>query len=183
MKPLHRVSILLLAALGTACAEPLTPDSRHDDLTTSAVVAPQGSPQTAASGTFSQTGITSLDVRLAGPNTILEQTSMGTVTGSLTGTFEDQLKVVIHPNGRFTAKFTIRCTCTVEGSTGVLDIQAEDNGELISPTLAAFAGRAVITGGTGDLSSLRGNLEIAGTVDVATGFSTYTYNGGIRFLP
>jgi hypothetical protein len=183
MKPVHLASIVFLAALGTACAEPVAPDTRHEALASSAVVVPQGSPHTAASGLFAQTGITSLDVRAAGPNTIIEQTAMGSLTGTLTGSFEDQLRVVIHPNGRFTTKFTIRCTCTVAGNTGVLDIQAEDDGELVSPTLARFAGRAVITGGSGDLSGLRGLLDIEGTVDVATGLATYAYSGRIRFLP
>jgi hypothetical protein len=71
----------------------------------------------------------------------------------------------------------------VAGNTGVLDIQAEDDGELVSPTLARFAGRAVITRGSGDLSGLRGLLDIEGTVDVATGLATYAYSGRIRFLP
>ena len=137
----------------------------------------------AASGSFNQTAITSLDVRTAGGNTILNQTSVGALTGTLTGHFEDDLKVVIHPNGKFTASFTITCTCTVDGKFGVLEIVAGDTGELVSPTLAAFAGRAVIKGGTGDLSRLRGVLRIEGTVDVTTGLATYGYTGDIHFEP
>ena len=54
---------------------------------------------------------------------------------------------------------------------------------LLSPTLAAFAGRAVINGGTGALSGLRGVLQIEGTVDVTTGLATYGYAGDIHFGP
>jgi hypothetical protein len=71
----------------------------------------------------------------------------------------------------------------VDGKSGVLGIVAGDTGELLSPTLAAFAGRAVINGGTGALSGLRGVLRIEGTVDVTTGLATYGYTGDIHFDP
>ena len=141
------------------------------------------SAQLAASGTFTQTAITSIDVGVAGPNTIIDQTSAGTLTGTLAGQFEDDLTVVIHPNGKFDARFTIRCMCTVDGKLGVVEMVAEDAGELLSATLAAFAGRAVIKGGTGALSGLRGVLQIEGTVNVTTGLATYGYTGGIHFEP
>lgn len=137
----------------------------------------------AASGTFTQTAITSLDVSVAGPNTIIDQTAVGTITGTLAGQFEDDLTVVIHPNGKFNATFTISCVCTVDGKVGVVEMVADDTGELLSPTLAAFAGRAVIRGGTGALSGLRGVLQIEGTVDVTTGLATYGYTGDIHFEP
>ena len=141
------------------------------------------SAQMTASGTFNQTAVTSLDAQTAGGNTILKQTAVGAINGTLTGHFEDDLTVVIHPNGKFNAHFTITCTCTVDGKVGVLEIVAGDTGELASPTLAVFAGRAVINGGTGGLSGLRGVLRIAGTVDVTTGLATYGYAGDIHFEP
>jgi hypothetical protein len=60
---------------------------------------------------------------------------------------------------------------------------AGDTGELVSPTLAVFAGRAVINAGAGALSGLRGVLRIEGTVDVTTGLATYSYQGDIHFAP
>lgn len=137
----------------------------------------------AASGTLNQSTVTSLDARTAGGNTILHQTAVGAINGTLTGDFADDLKVVIHPKGKFNAHFTITCTCTVDGKVGVLEIVAGDTGELVSPTLAVFSGRAVINGGTGDLSGLRGVLQIEGTVDVTTGLATYGYAGDIHFEP
>jgi hypothetical protein len=139
--------------------------------------------KTAASGTLTQTAITSLDVQTAGKNTIIEQTAVGTITGTLAGQFNDQLKVVIHPNGKFDAHFTITCTCTVNGKQGELEIVAGDTGELVSPTLAVFAGRAVINGATGPLSGLRGVLQIEGTVNVTTGMASYSYTGDIHVDP
>jgi hypothetical protein len=137
----------------------------------------------AASGSFVQSAITSLDAQTAGGNTILSQTSNGVISGTLSGPFEDDLKVVIHPNGKFNAHFTMTCTCTVDGQSGVLKIVANDGGEMLSPSLAAFAGRSTITGGTGDLSDLRGVLQIEGTVDLTTGLSTYSYSGNLHRQP
>lgn len=164
MKNWYSFSILVLALLGAACNQ----------------VMAQASPHTDASGTFTQTEITSLDVWPAGPNIILEQTSKGLVTGTLDGSYEDVLRVVIHPNGKFNVKFTIICACTVDGKQGVIQLEATDTGELVSQTQAAFAGRAVITGGTDDLFGLRGVLEIEGIVDLVSGLSTYSYSGRIH---
>jgi hypothetical protein len=138
---------------------------------------------TAASGNFAQTAITSMNVSSAGPNTIIEQTAVGTLTGTLTGHFQDDLRVVIHPNGKFNAHFTISCVCTVDGNLGVIEMVADDAGELLSPTLAQFAGRAVIKRATGALSGIRGVLQIEGTVDVTTGLATYAYTGDVHFEP
>jgi hypothetical protein len=178
MKTSYHLSILSLAVLGSACDPLVAPDAEQTEPLTLATV--QAAPHTAASGTFTQTAINSLEVRLAGPNTILEQTAAGSITGTLNGSYEDDLRLVIHPNGRFNAQFTITCACTVGGKEGVLELVASDSGHLVSPTLAVFAGRAVITGGTGELSDLRGVLEIEGTVDVQSGLSTYTYSGSIH---
>lgn len=87
---------------------------------------------------------------------------------------------MIHPDGTFNAKFTIVCDCTVDGKQGFLYLVATDRGELVSGTQASFSGRAVITGGTGDLSGLKGVLEIDGTVDLVTGLSEYDYVGWIH---
>lgn len=157
-------SILLLACLGIFCTQ----------------VAANGPPHSAASGVFTQTGINSLDVQSAGPNTIIEQTSEGSVIGTLSGSYEDAIRLVIHPNGKFNARFTIICDCTVDGKQGYLYLVATDKGQLISDTQAIFSGRAVITGGTGELSGLRGVLHIEGTVDVVTGLSEYDYVGWVH---
>lgn len=178
MRSSHLVLVLLLVASGTSCDQVAAPELGLAESPSLAVA--QASPHTVASGTFTQTAVTSLEVRSAGPNTILEQTATGTISGTLSGSYEDDIRVVIHPNGRFNAAFTVTCACTVEGEEGTLELVASDIGELVSPTLATFAGRAVITGGSGELSDLRGVLEIEGSVDVATGLSTYTYSGVIH---
>lgn len=158
------LSILLLALVTTVCGQ----------------VAANGPPHNAASGVFTQTGINSLDARLAGPNTIIEQTSEGSIIGTLSGSYEDAIRLVIHPNGKFNARFQVVCDCTVDGKQGFLYLLATDRGEMVSATQATFSGRAVITGGTGELSGLRGVLQIEGTVDLATGLSEYDYVGWVK---
>lgn len=157
-------SILLLALVGAVCTQ----------------VFANGPPHNAASGVFTQTGINSLEIQLAGPNTILEQTSEGGIMGTLSGSYEDAIRLVIHPDGTFNARFTVICDCTVDGKQGLVYMVATDRGQLVSDTQAVFSGRAVITGGTGELSSLRGVLQIEGTVDLVTGLSEYDYVGWIH---
>lgn len=180
---------LLIALVFAACTDnPLSTASSGEAAPSAAPadVPPQiaqAAPFAKAFGTVTQTEITSLDAQPAGPNTILNQTSRGVLSGTLAGSFEDDLRVILHPNGTFTAKFTITCMCTVDGKTGVVTIAAQDKGELVSPEVAAFKGRAVIKEGTDDLAHLRGAFEIEGTVDVASGLSKYTYAGQIHLPP
>ncbi|HSK18911.1 MAG TPA: hypothetical protein VK912_07210 [Longimicrobiales bacterium] len=178
MKIMPRISLLILALAVSACESATAPDVVQTDALT--LTPADAAPHMAAAGTFDQTTITSLEFRQAGPNTILDQTSAGSVTGTLTGSYTDELKVVIHSDGRFNAHFTIRCQCMVAGQYGVIDLVASDTGELVSPTVASFKGRAVITGGTADLADLHGVLEIDGTIDLMSGLATYTYAGRIH---
>lgn len=172
--------VTLAASASTlACGEVTGPDgARTRDAT--AVHAEASVTHASAAGTFTQTGITGIEVRAAGPNTIIEQTSVGSISGTLSGPYEDAIKVVIHPNGRFNAHFTVRCDCVVGGRQGELELVVSDQGQLEGPNTASFAGRAVIRGGTGELSGVRGVLAIEGTVDLATGLSSYDYTGWVR---
>ena len=179
--------LTLLVLMLAACSDnPLSTEALEVTERSAASKASQATAQvassTAANGTITQTEITSLDVRSAGPNTILKQTSRGVIDGTLTGSFEDELRVSIHPNGTFTTKFILTCACTVDGKAGVLTITAADRGELVSPDLASFSGRATIKKGTDELTDLRGVFEIEGTVDVASGLSTYSYSGKMRWV-
>jgi len=140
------------------------------------------SPPTPASGTITQTGITAIEVRMAGPNVIIEQTTVGNVSGTLNGTFEDTIRVVIHPNGGFTALGKGSCECTVDGLSGVVEYVVSDTGEEING-IPTFEGRQVITGASGDLSGLRGVLQIEGAVDPGTLLSVINYSGAIHTHP
>lgn len=119
---------------------------------------------------------------MAGPNVIIEQTTVGFVSGTLSGTFEDTFKVVLHPNGRFTAHGSGSCECAVNGVSGVIEYVTSDTGQEIDG-IPTFEGRQVITDATGGLSGLRGVLQIEGTVDIGTGLATIDYSGAIHTHP
>ena len=140
------------------------------------------SPPTDASGTITQTGVTELQVRMAGPNVIIEQTVVGNVSGTLSGTFEDTIRVVLHPNGGFTAVGKGSCECTVDGISGVVEYVVSDTGEEFNG-IPTFEGRQVITGASGDLSGLRGIFQIEGAVDPGTFLSVINYSGAIHTHP
>lgn len=179
MSPRVSVATMVLAAFCAACELPAAPEAQPGAVETGFAAA-QAS-HVLASGTSTQTGLHSLTVGQAGPNTVIEQTSEGTLTGTLAGAFDDEVRVVIHPNGTFTTRFTITCACTVDGRSGTVVLTATDSGEMVSEDEAVFSGRAVITGASGELSGLHGVLEIAGTVHVPSGLSTWDYEGSIHF--
>lgn len=135
-------------------------------------------PPTEASGIISVTQITGLSIQPAGGgNFIIEQTTSGAVTGTLAGTFVDELRAILHPNGFVNAQGTITCTCTVAGKSGTIVFNQMSKGPL-----GSFEGTAVIVSGTGDLANLHGTLEIQGTVD-PNGLATIAYSGQIHFDP
>lgn len=147
-----------------------------------AVGVAHGSSPAAASGTYTQTAHTGIEVNFAGPNVVFEATTVGLFSGTLSGSFEDRVKVMIHPNGRFTAQGTMTCVCTIGDRSGVLEFIVVDTGEQVGPD-STFTGHAVIKEGRGELSGLHGVLAIAGTVDASTGLSTIDYSGQIHFAP
>lgn len=140
------------------------------------------SPPVAASGTITQTHVVAFDARLVGPNLILEQTVLGTFDGTLSGTFEDNLRVVIRPDGRFTGRGSGSCACTVNGLQGMVEYIISDAGLQVDG-VPTFRGQQVVTGATGALTDLQAVLEIAGTVDVGTGLSTIAYSGAFHLHP
>ena len=166
---------LVLTACGQSQEAPLGPEEGSAVLT--AAAAAMSANKIEVAGTFAQTLITSIDVREAGPNTFISQTSEGTVSGTLNGTYEDDLRVTIHPNGTFTTQFTIKCSCNLAGEQGILDLVANDRGRVSGSGTATFAGQATIVAGTGGLADLKGVLKIEGTVDLASGLAEYEYHG------
>lgn len=140
------------------------------------------SPPTAASGTITQEALTGFDIRFAGPNVILTQSTAGTVSGTLQGAYQDTFRVVIHPNGKFNAQGKLTCVCTVGDRSGVLELSVTNTGEEIDG-VPIFEGRFVIKKGTNELAGLHGVLTMGGAVDPATGLSTIDYAGQIHFDP
>ena len=171
-------SVLMAALVTGACDAPAATIAGPEVATPRPAAVAAG--KIAASGTLAQTAITGLEVRAAGSNTIIEQTSVGTVDGTLSGTYQDEVRVIIHSNGTFNAHFTITCQCQMNGDAGVLELVAGDRGRITGPNTATFAGRATIIDGSGELAGLRGVLRIAGSVDLASGLSIYSYSGDLH---
>lgn len=142
----------------------------------------QASPPTPASGTITQTSAIPQDVRFVGPNIILESAIEANVSGTLSGTWDETLRVVIHANGRFSAHGTTTCLCTVDGKTGDVELVVSDTGQTVDG-IPTFQGRYVITRATGELAGLRGILHMEGSLDPTTGLSTITYSGQIHLHP
>jgi len=136
----------------------------------------QAAPPTPASGTYTATTIISFEVNQVGPNTVIEQTAAGIVSGTLSGTLVEEIKAIVHPNGVVPGQGTFTCACTMGGESGTLEFVVATIGDFATQT---FQGRAIITSATGDLTGLRGVLELQGTVD-PSGLSTITYEGGIH---
>lgn len=136
-----------------------------------------------AAGTLTQTEVTGFELRVAGSNVIIEQTTRGVMSGTLSGTVEDTVRVIIHSDGTFEASGTTICACFLDGNQGQVELAITDTGEQTSPNTSRFTGRAAITRATGDLSGLAGRLDIEGTVDLATGLSTIGYSGEIHPHP
>lgn len=90
-----------------------------------------------------------VEIGFAGPNLVFEATTVGLFSGTLSGSFEDSVKVVIHPNGRFTAQGTMTCVCTVGGRSGVLEFVVVDTGEQVGSG-STFTGHAAIQQGSGE---------------------------------
>jgi len=155
------VTALLVATVGTAMA----------------------SAPTTADGTLTQTAVTGFELRIAGTNVVIEQTTRGVMSGTLSGTIEDTVTVVIHSDGTFEAHGTTICACSVHDKQGHVEFAVTDTGKQTSPDTSRFTGRAAITRTTGELSGLAGHLDIEGTVDLTTGLSTIGYSGQIHLHP
>ncbi len=176
MNSLKLTALIVALAATTGCDRTTAPgDAAH--VATHSLRSPD---HVAVAGTFAQTGITSLDYRPVGDTTIIEQTSVGSISGTMNGGYSDEIRVVVAPNGSFTAEFTITAECSVNGRSGVVVLQATDVGEVVSPDLATFAGQAAIVDASGELSGLRGVLEIEGTIEFPSGLATYDYSGDLR---
>jgi hypothetical protein len=141
------------------------------------------SPPTPANGTFTQTAVTGFQIEFAGPNVIIEQTTVGVMDGTLSGTVEDSVRVVIHSDGTFTAHGTTVCQCSLEGREGLVRFTVTDSGEQIAPGTSVFSGRAAISSANGDLSGLSGLFDVEGSTDIPSGLSTFRYSGQIHFHP
>lgn len=108
-----------------------------------------------------------VDVQNAGPNTILTQTNTFALTGDLNGTYANEQRAVIRPDGEFVQNGFGTFTGTVNGVAGTLDFREVSSGNLST----TFDGHVVTTAGSGGLANVRCNGTIEG--DAVSGTGTY----------
>jgi hypothetical protein len=124
-----------------------------------------------------------LDVRIAGGNTFVHTHEDGVWTGTFEGLSTEDGHLVIHSSSGFRSfRATVTFSqVTVDGKSGTLEMSAV--GKELSPG-QGWEGRWVITGGTGDLASLRGQGTWWGPGAPAPGVQGDIYYAGeIHFEP
>jgi hypothetical protein len=124
------------------------------------------SPPATGSGTGT-IGIRSVTpVRTADGNVIQERDLTGTVSGTLSGTFDEQVTGVIHPTGLVTFHGTMTFTGTVDGcGTGTLTLGVSGQGVTGAPVTESSvrvidaAANTVAAHGTGTVSQVGPSLS------------------------
>jgi Protein of unknown function (DUF3224) len=100
----------------------------------------------------------------------------GVVTGDITGTFSEQINVVIHPDGFQNVHGNATCACTVAGRTGTLvfdNITGTTNTSGVSEAHFVLSG----SGGLADLHG-QGTAVISPTPHGRLGVYTAQYSFG-----
>jgi len=125
-------------------------------------------------GSFTATS-TTMNVRSAGPNTVIDSQSSFTATGFFTGTCVGTTRSVGRSNGQSTAHGSCTFTGTIGDKSGTLVFRLEFTG-----VGASFQGRFVGVQGSGGLAG----VHVSGTFQgMATGMTTSagTYSASARF--
>ena len=136
--------------------------------------AAHGTTPTEGSGTLQATSLTPLGERIAGPNVFFSEANTITITGTLLGTLDCQVRGLVRPIGEGTARIICTFTGTVQGHSGTAVLRANE-------TFAGDSanGRFVLAEGTGDLANLHGQGSF--TLNFVTGAGTYS--GRFQFAP
>lgn len=128
-------------------------------------------PPAPATGTGLIVTTTVTSVRSAGPVVITEFTQTGTVSGTLTGTFVEDVRVIQRPDGRITFTGTATITGTVAGcGTGDIPVRLEGSGSGVG--VAAH----------GRIQSVQGSANTAGAhavLEFEQVGAAFTYTGRV----
>ena len=127
-------------------------------------------PRAEASGTFITTSTTIQNAMDDKFNTIIDLSSTVTYTGAFEGTSTLQGTLVIHRDDNADFKGVETFTGLVNGRPGTLTFKFEGSSNLYQ----AIQIKNIITSGTGELASLRGELSKAGITKDNGPIGTYT---------
>src|SRR5438046_4557128 len=131
--------------------------------------APASGPPESSHGTFGPTGApAAVAVRTADGNTFRTVTARpGRFTGTFTGAYSEDLRLVFHADGSYNFAAELTCQCTVDARTGTMTVKLDGTG---TPT-GSFDAHYRIIAATGGLAGLQGQ----GTLSAPT---ACTYGGG-----
>jgi len=123
-------------------------------------------PPEPSSGTFGPTGApAAVSARTADGNTFIDLTARpGAFTGTFTGTYSEDLRIVVHGDGSTNFSAELTCQCIVDGKSGTITIRLNGTG-----TPAGFEAHYRITGGTGALAGLHGQGTLGGPAGTYAG--------------
>ena len=115
-------------------------------------------PPEPSNGTFGRTGPpAAVAVRTADGNTILTLTARpGRFTGTFTGAYSEDLRIVRHADGSFNFAAEVTCLCTVDGMTGTMTVKLDGTGTPAGTTFES--GLAIRFGDTGSRQFLTSGL-------------------------
>src|SRR5439155_6874803 len=87
-------------------------------------------PPEPSNGTFGRTGPpAAVAVRTADGNTILTVTARpGRFTGTFTGAYSEDLRIVFHADGSYNFAAGVTCQCTFDVRTGTMTVKLEGHG-------------------------------------------------------
>jgi len=119
-------------------------------------------PPEPSNGTFGRTGPpAAVAVRTADGNTILTLTARpGRFTGTFTGAYSEDLRIVRHADGSYNFAAELTCQCTVDGRTGTMTVKLDGTG---TPT-GSFDAHYRIIAASGGLEGLQGQGTLSGPV-------------------
>jgi len=119
-------------------------------------------PPESSNGTFGPTGApAAVAVRTADGNTIRTVTARpGRFTGTFTGAYSEDLRLVFHADGSFNFAAELTCQCTVDGRTGTMTVKLDGTG---TPT-GSFDAHYRIIAASGGLEGLQGQGTLSGPI-------------------
>jgi hypothetical protein len=136
------------------------------------LAAPAAASSRPAAGTAQITSLVFTDARMGGGNTFYEGTESGIIDGTLTGTYVERFRYVVHPDGSTSFQSDMTFTGAAEGcGSGTIPFVLEGQGDAAGTT-----GTQTAVGG--DVNTLGVDAHLRFSALLATG--TIDYSGAYQ---
>jgi hypothetical protein len=107
--------------------------------------------------------------RTADGNSFYSQTNTGAISGTFSGPFVTEIRLIVHSDGSDEFVGTRTCTCTVDGKIGIVVFRLVGNGIFG----ALVQGTFTVLSATDELEGLHGEADFVGV------FGATTYSGHV----